>query len=63
MRGSSYVAECDVCAARPTDADQSAEDGLSIVYTASSSGSGAGGIYSGGGTYVQPYPGPGFGAW
>ena len=34
-------------------------DGRSIVYTASSSGSGAGGIYSGGGTYVQPYPGPG----
>ena len=23
-------------------------------------GSGPGGIYSGGGTYVQPYPGPGF---
>jgi Tol biopolymer transport system component len=34
-------------------------DGRSIVYTASSSGSGAGGIYSGGGTYVQPYPEPG----
>ena len=34
-------------------------DGRSIVYTASSSGSGAGGIYSGGGTYVQPYPGSG----
>ena len=34
-------------------------DGRSIVYTASSLGSGAGGIYSGGGIYVQPYPGPG----
>ena len=34
-------------------------DGRSIVYTASSFGSGAGGIYSGGGIYVQPYPGPG----
>ena len=34
-------------------------DGRSIVYTASSVGGGAGGIYSGGGTYVQPYPGSG----
>ena len=34
-------------------------DGRWIVYTASSSGGGRGGIYSGGGTYVQPYPGPG----
>jgi len=32
-------------------------DGRWIVYTASSSGGGRGGIYSGGGTYVQPYPG------
>src|SRR5204863_115882 len=28
-------------------------------YTASSAGGGPGGVYSGGGTYVQPYPGPG----
>ena len=34
-------------------------DGRWIVYTASAAGSGPGGIYSGGGTYVQPYPGPG----
>jgi eukaryotic-like serine/threonine-protein kinase len=34
-------------------------DGRWIVYTASSAGGGAGGVYSGGGTYVQPYPGPG----
>jgi eukaryotic-like serine/threonine-protein kinase len=34
-------------------------DGRWIVYTASSAGVGAGGVYSGGGTYVQPYPGPG----
>ena len=34
-------------------------DGRWIVFTASSVGGGAGGIYSGGGTYVQPYPGPG----
>ena len=32
-------------------------DGRWIVYTASASGDA--GIYSGGGTYVQPYPGPG----
>jgi Tol biopolymer transport system component len=34
-------------------------DGRRIVYTASAPGSERGGIYSGGGTYVQPYPGPG----
>jgi len=34
-------------------------DGRWIVYTASSAGGGRGGVYSGGGTYVQPYPGPG----
>ena len=34
-------------------------DGRWIVYTASSAGGGPGGVYSGGGTYVQPYPGPG----
>ncbi len=34
-------------------------DGRWIVYTASAAGSGRGGIYTGGGTYVQPYPGPG----
>jgi hypothetical protein len=34
-------------------------DGRWIVYTASAVGGGPGGIYSGGGTYVQPYPGPG----
>ena len=34
-------------------------DGRWIVYTASSGGGGPGGVYSGGGTYVQPYPGPG----
>lgn len=34
-------------------------DGRWILYTASAPGSGAGGIYGGGGTYVQPYPGPG----
>jgi len=34
-------------------------DGRWIVYTASAGGGGPGGIYSGGGTYVQPYPGPG----
>jgi dipeptidyl aminopeptidase/acylaminoacyl peptidase len=34
-------------------------DGRWIVYTASSVGGGPGGVYSGGGTYVQPYPGPG----
>ena len=34
-------------------------DGRWIVYTASAAGSERGGIYSGGGTYVQPYPGPG----
>jgi Tol biopolymer transport system component len=34
-------------------------DGHWIVYTASAPGSERGGIYSGGGTYVQPYPGPG----
>ena len=31
-------------------------DGRWIVYTASAIGGGPGGIYSGGGTYVQPYP-------
>jgi WD40 repeat protein len=34
-------------------------DGRSIMYTASAPGSERGGIYSGGGIYVQPYPGPG----
>jgi len=34
-------------------------DGRWIVYTASAVGGGPGGVYSGGGTYVQPYPGPG----
>ena len=34
-------------------------DGRWIVYTASAPGSERGGIYTGGGTYVQPYPGPG----
>jgi len=34
-------------------------DGRWIVYTASAAGSERGGIYTGGGTYVQPYPGPG----
>ena len=34
-------------------------DGRWIVYTASAAGSERGGIYSGGGIYVQPYPGPG----
>ena len=34
-------------------------DGRWIVYTASSVGGGPGGVYSGGGIYVQPYPGPG----
>jgi hypothetical protein len=34
-------------------------DGRWIVYTASSGGGGAGGVYSGGGTYVQPFAGPG----
>ena len=34
-------------------------DGRWIVYTASALGGGPGGIYSGGGIYVQPYPGPG----
>jgi len=34
-------------------------NGRWIVYTASAVGGGPGGIYSGGGTYVQPYPGPG----
>ena len=34
-------------------------DGRWIVYTASALGGGRGGVYSGGGTYVQPYPGPG----
>ena len=34
-------------------------DGRWIVYTASAAGSERGGIYSGGGTYMQPYPGPG----
>ena len=33
-------------------------DGRSIVYTASSSGSGAGGVYRGIRTSVQPFPGP-----
>jgi hypothetical protein len=34
-------------------------DGRWIVFTASSVGGGPGGVYSGGGTYVQAYPGPG----
>jgi hypothetical protein len=34
-------------------------DGRWIVYTASAAGSERGGIYTGGGTYVQQYPGPG----
>jgi hypothetical protein len=34
-------------------------DGRWIMYTASAPESGRGGIYSGGGIYVQPYPGPG----
>jgi WD40-like Beta Propeller Repeat len=34
-------------------------DGRWIVYTASAAGSERGGIYTGGGTYVQPYPGSG----
>jgi hypothetical protein len=34
-------------------------DGRWIVYTATAVGGGTGGIYSGGGTYVQPYPGSG----
>jgi hypothetical protein len=34
-------------------------DGRWIMYTASAAGSERGGIYTGGGTYVQPYPGPG----
>jgi len=34
-------------------------DGHWIVYTASAAGSERGGIYTGGGTYLQPYPGPG----
>ena len=34
-------------------------DGRWIVYTASAAGSERGGIYTGGGTYVLPYPGPG----
>ena len=34
-------------------------DGRWIVYTASALGGGPGGIYSGGGISVQPYPGPG----
>jgi WD40-like Beta Propeller Repeat len=34
-------------------------DGHWIMYTASAAGSERGGIYTGGGTYVQPYPGPG----
>ena len=36
-------------------------DGRWVVYTASAPGGGPRGIYSGGGTYVQPYPGPGLG--
>jgi hypothetical protein len=35
-------------------------DGRWIVYTASAPGSERGGVLTGGGTYVQPYPGPGF---
>jgi hypothetical protein len=31
-------------------------DGRSLVYSASSLGGGPGGVYSGGGIYVQPYP-------
>ena len=34
-------------------------DGRWMMYTASAPGSERGGIYTGGGTYVQPYPGPG----
>ena len=34
-------------------------DGRWIVYTASAAGSERGGIYTGGGTFVLPYPGPG----
>ena len=34
-------------------------DGRWIMYTASAAGSERGGIYTGGGTYVEPYPGPG----
>ncbi len=34
-------------------------DGHWIMYTASAAGSERGGIYTGGGTHVQPYPGPG----
>ena len=34
-------------------------DGRWIMYTAAAAGSERGGIYTGGGTYVQPYPGPG----
>ena len=34
-------------------------DGHWIVYTASALTGGRGGIYSGGGIYIQPYPGPG----
>ena len=34
-------------------------DGRWIVYTASSPAGGAGGVYSGGGIYLRPYPGPG----
>ena len=34
-------------------------DGHWIMYTASAAGSERGGINTGGGTYVQPYPGPG----
>ena len=34
-------------------------DGRWIMYTASAAGGGRGGIYSGGGIYVQPYPGTG----
>ena len=34
-------------------------DGRWIMYTASAAGSERGGIYTGGGTYVQPFPGPG----
>ena len=34
-------------------------DGRWIMYTASATGGGRGEIYSGGGIYVQPYPGPG----
>jgi Tol biopolymer transport system component len=34
-------------------------NGRWIMFTASAVGGGPGGIYSGGGIYVQPYPGPG----